>query len=141
MMGDEEMKRPHKRHHRAGAVAVEFAIAAPVLFLFVFASVEFSRVNMIRNTIENAAYEGARSGVLPGATAAKCAAAAQDLLDTVGIADSAVTVTPPVILADTEEVTVAVEVPMTMANGYITPTYYLGRSLRTSVTLPRETGT
>ncbi len=134
------MTRPHKRHYRQGAVTVEFAIAAPVLFMFVFAGVEFSRVNMIRNTIENAAYEGARSGVLPGATAANCAAVTQDLLDIIGVADSTITVTPLVILADTEEVTVTVEVPMTMSNGYITPTYYLGSTLRAAVTLPRETG-
>jgi len=134
------MTRTVSRNHRQGAVAVEFALAAPVLFLFVFASVEFSRVNMIRNTIENAAYEGARRGVLPGATAANCAAVTQDLLDIIGVADSTITVNPMVILADTEEVTVTVEVPMTMANGYITPMYYLGRTLRAAVTLPRETG-
>ena len=134
------MTRPASRNHRRGAVTVEFAIAAPVLLMFVFASIEFSRVNMIRNTIENAAYEGARRGVLPGATAANCTAVAQDLLDIVRVADSTITVTPLEILADSEEVTVTVEVPMTMANGYITPTYYLGRTLRAAVTLPRETG-
>ncbi len=90
--------------------------------------------------MENAAYEGARRGVLPGATAANCAAVTQDLLDIIGVADSTITVVPLVILADSEDVTVTVEVPMTMANGYITPTYYLGRTLRASVTLPRETG-
>ncbi len=134
------MTRTASRNHRRGAVTVEMAVAAPVLFMFVFAGVEFSRVNMIRNTIENAAYEGARSGILPGATAANCAAVAQDLLDKIGVADSTITINPPVILIDTADVTVTVEVPMTMANGYITPTYYLGRTLRASVTLPRETG-
>ncbi len=134
------MTRSARRNHRRGAVTVEKAVAAPVLFLFVFASVEFSRVNMIRNTIENAAYEGARRGVLPGATAANCAAVTQGLLDIIGVADSTITVGPLVILADTKEVTVTVEVPMTMANGYITPTYYLGTTLRSAVTLSRETG-
>ena len=134
------MVSPACRNPRQGAVTVEFAIAAPVLLMFVFASIEFSRVNMIRNTIENAAYEGARRGVLSGATAANCAAVTQDLLDIVGVADSTITVTPPVIQANTEEVTVTVEVPMTVSNGYVTPKYYLGRTLRTSVTLPRETG-
>ena len=134
------MTRPASRNHRRGAVTVEFAFAAPLLFLFVFAGVEFSRVNMIRNTIEYAAYEGARRGVLPGATAANCEAVTQDLLDIVGVADSTITVIPPVLLADSEDVTVTVDVPMTMANGYITPRYYLGKTLRATVTLPRETG-
>ncbi len=105
------MTRPVSRNHRQGAVTVEFALAAPVLFMFVFASIEFSRVNMIRNTIENAAYEGARRGVLSGATAANCAAVTQDLLDIIGVADSTITVTPLVILANTQDVTVTVEVP------------------------------
>ena len=134
------MTRPISRNHRQGAVTVEFALAAPVLFMFVFAGFEFSRVNMIRNTIENAAYEGARRGVVAGAAAANCVAVTQNLLDIVGVADSTITVTPPVIQADTEEVTVAVEVPLTISNCYITPKYYLGSTLRTSVTLPRETG-
>jgi len=108
--------------------------------MFVFATFEFSRVNMIRNTIENAAYEGARRGVLPGATAANCEAMTQDLLDNVGIANTTITVIPSVIQDDTDEVTVRVDVPITAANGYITPSYYLGKTLRATVTLPRETG-
>ena len=43
------------------------------MFLFMFAGMEFSRANMIRNVIENAAFEGARQGVVPGADAADCA--------------------------------------------------------------------
>ncbi len=134
------MTRAASRNHRRGSVTVEFAIAAPVFFMFVFATFEFSRVNMIRNTIENAAYEGARRGVLPGATAANCEAMTQDLLDNVGIANTTITVIPSVIQDDTDEVTVRVDVPITAANGYITPSYYLGKTLRATVTLPRETG-
>ncbi len=47
---------------------VEFAIVAPLLFLFFFAAMEFCRVAMIRHTADNAVYEGCRVGIIPGAT-------------------------------------------------------------------------
>jgi Flp pilus assembly protein TadG len=109
-----------------------------VLFLFIFSGIEFARVNMIRNSIENAAYEGARTGIIPGATAAQCEAAAQEMLDTLGLTQTTVTVTPAVIQPSTEAVTVSVDVPITTANGYITPRFYLGATLSTSITLGRE---
>ena len=123
---------------RRGATAVEFAVAAPILILFTFAGIEFSRVNSIRNTMENAAYEGARRGVVPGATAAACQATAQNLLDVIQVNDSSVTVNPATISPDTDTITVTVSVPLSAANGYVTPQYYLGQSLQTSITLPRE---
>lgn len=134
------MIRTAGRDRRSGAAVVEFAISAPVLFLMVFACIEFARANMIRNTIENAAYEGARSGILPGATSENCKAVAQELVRIIGVKEYSIAVEPEVIREDSQEVTVAVEVPMTVVNGYITPRFYLGRMLRASITLPRETG-
>ena len=128
-----------RRFFRRAAVTVEFSFAAPVLFLVVFASIEFARVNMIRNTMENAAYEGARRGVLPGATASDCESAAQFLLDAVGISDSTITVSPSSIQPTTEEVTVRVEVPLA-PNSYVTPSYVSGIILSSTITLPRESG-
>lgn len=123
---------------RIGALTVEFALSAPVLFLFTFSGVEFARVNMIRNSIENAAYEGARTGIIPGATAADCEAAAQDVLDAIQLAQSTITVAPAVIQPDSPTVSVTIGVPITTANGYITPKFYLGTTMTTSITLPRE---
>ncbi|EMI22231.1 TadE family protein [Rhodopirellula maiorica SM1] len=119
-------------------MTVEFAVAFPVLLLFVFAGIEFSRVNMIRNTAINAAYDGARKGIVPGATSAECEQAAMQLLDFVDISGGSADVTPSEIKADTESVTVTVTVPITSANSFITPQYFVGRSIVTSVTLPRE---
>ncbi|WP_040763991.1 TadE/TadG family type IV pilus assembly protein [Novipirellula maiorica] len=129
---------PRSRKPRRGAVTVEFAVAFPVLLLFVFAGIEFSRVNMIRNTAINAAYDGARKGIVPGATSAECEQAAMQLLDFVDISGGSADVTPSEIKADTESVTVTVTVPITSANSFITPQYFVGRSIVTSVTLPRE---
>ena len=123
---------------RRGAVTVEFAFALPILLLFTFAGLEFSRVNMIRNTAINAAYEGARKGIVPGATVADCEAAANDLLNFVEINGGTVTTSPSPIQPSTEAVTVTVTIPITAANSFITPEYFLGKTIQSSVTLPRE---
>lgn len=123
---------------RRGAVTVEFALALPILLLFTFAGLEFSRVNMIRNTAINAAYEGARKGIVPGATAADCEAAATELLNFVEINGGTVVASPSPIQPSTDAVTVTVTVPITSANAFITPEFFLGKTIVTSVTLPRE---
>ena len=124
--------------NRSGATAVEFAIVLPILVLFTLGAIEFSRANMLRNSIENAAFEGARRGIVPGASSVQATAAAQDLLDILRIKDSTITVAPSNINRDTEEVTVTVSTPMSRANHFMTPRFLLGKTLRASVTLTCE---
>ena len=130
--------RDARSAQRRGAETVEFAIALPVLILLVFTGIEFSRVNMIRNSIENAAYEGAREGIVPGASAADCRAAAESLLKIVQVNGAKVTVTPDPLPNSADSVEVTVTVPITTANGYVTPRFYLGKQLSASVALGRE---
>ena len=123
---------------RRGAVTVEFAIALPVLILFTFTGLEFARVNMIRNTAVNAAYEGARQGIVPGATADECEDTANELFDVVRISGATVVATPNPILPSSDSVTVTVTIPITADNSFFTPQLYMGSSIVSSVTLPRE---
>jgi Flp pilus assembly protein TadG len=132
-------KRPTRRRAstRFGAVVVEFAICAPILFLFCFASLEFSRVNMIRQSVENAVYEGSRRGIVPGATADDCRASAQVVLNSISARDATITVTPSVITKDTPEVTVAVAVPVD-SNSWVIPVFFKDKTIASSMTLQRE---
>ena len=125
-----------RKQSRRGAVTVEFALAFPILLFTIFTGIEFARVNMIRNTIENAAYEGARTGIVPGATSTECEAAAQEIIDLIGVVGA--TPVASAIEDDSTTITVTVSVPLTTSNGYITPKYYLGKSLQSSITLPIE---
>jgi Flp pilus assembly protein TadG len=52
------------RGKRNGATAVEMALVAPFIFLIVFASIEFSRVVMIKQSLTNASREGCRVATL-----------------------------------------------------------------------------
>ena len=126
-----------RRRTRAAAVVVEFAICAPILFLFFFASLEFSRVNMIRQSVENAVYEGARRGIVPGATADNCRASALTVLNSISARDAQITVTPSVITKDTPQVTVAVAIPVNN-NSWVIPVFFKDKTIASSMTLQRE---
>lgn len=123
---------------RRGATTVEFAMTAPLLFLLLLGAFEFSRVYVLYHTCEIAAAEGARRGIVPGATAADCQTAAADELGLVGVKDYTVTVSPSTILTDTETISVTTNVPITLANGYMLPRFFVGKTLSKTITLPRE---
>jgi len=97
---------------RSGSVTVEAAIVLPVLFAFMFAAVDCARLNMLRNSAQNAAYEGARNAITPGATAADATSAARKVLDGVGMKNCTIAVTPTTILSTSTTVTVTITVPL-----------------------------
>ena len=127
-------KKPAKRR---GATAVEFALTVPVFFLFLLAAFEFGWLNVIRHTADNAAYEAARTAMVPGATAAEAVAKANGLLNIVGARGASVTVTPSILTAETDEVTVAIDIPMAQ-NGLIVPRFSSNTTLRSSSSLRTE---
>ncbi|WP_425397521.1 TadE/TadG family type IV pilus assembly protein [Aeoliella sp.] len=125
--------------NRRGTTTVEFALCAPILFLFTFASFEYSRVNSLRQTAENAVYEGCRRGIVPGATVADVQASTQLVLDSVFTRNSTIAVTPSVITEDTSEVTVDVTIPLD-DNSWVFPNFFKGREVSSTLTLARERG-
>ena len=118
-------------------MTVETAVIFPVVVLFFFAQFELVRLNNIRNSVYMAAYEGARAGIVPGATPADCQSSANTTLSAVSAVNATVTVTPGTITDDTPEVTVVVTVPLD-SNSWTTPLYAPGKTLTASVTLTRE---
>lgn len=108
---------------RTGAAIVEFAFAAPILFLFILACVEFGRLTMIRHTADNAAYEAARYAMVPGATSSEAIVKATQLLASVGARNVEVDVNPQVLAPETETITVTVRVPIT-GNSWVVPQYF-----------------
>lgn len=123
--------------NRSGAHLVEMALVLPLVFTFTFAVVEFSRVNMILNTMENACYEGARKAITPGASASQASTETQRLLDILGVTGETITITPTTITDSTETVTVAVSVPL-QQNTYAITNFFTGITVSRSCTLNRE---
>lgn len=131
------MNKAAQAKARRGAVVVEFAIVAPVFFLVIFAMFEFSRLNVIRHTADNAAYEAARLAIVPGATAADAENEANRIMGVVGARDVVVTVTPSTITNATDQVTVEVAVPLSR-NALVAPRFTGGQVLRAQSTLRTE---
>jgi Flp pilus assembly protein TadG len=126
------------RKARRGTLTVEFALTLPIVFSIFIASLEFSRVNMIRNSTDNAAYEGAREGILPGATSTKVKAATAKSLKAVGIQNAKVSMTPNVITSSSTSITVTIVVPL-KDNAWVSPLYSTSKTITKSCKLSRET--
>ncbi len=112
MQTKRNLRRSGPFDDRAGSVTVETAIVLPVLFAIMFASVDCARLNMLRNSAQNAAYEGARNAIVPGASAADAKSAANKVLNAVGVKNYTVAVSPATITSTTDKVTVTITVPL-----------------------------
>jgi Flp pilus assembly protein TadG len=55
-----------RQHKRRGAHVVEFALVAPLFFLFVFTLIDIGRAMMVTSLLSSAARVGCRVAVLPG---------------------------------------------------------------------------
>lgn len=111
---------PRRPPARRGATLVEFAVVAPVFLVLMFAAIEFSMLNTIRSTANNAVYEAARKVVVPGASASTAVEEAKRIMAIVGVRNLDVTVSPSVLNHSTREVTVRLAIPYDK-NAVITP--------------------
>lgn len=123
---------------RTGAAMVEFAIVSPLLFLFFFTAFEFCRVAMIRHTVDNAVYEAARLAIIPGGTGADATQEAQRILNSLGIDDANIVVTPSNINNATENVTVQITVPLDSNSFVPTNAFVAGKDVVATLTMRRE---
>lgn len=95
-----------------GAVAVEFAICVPLLFTLLFGCYELCRANLMQHAAESAAYEGARIGIIPGATEEEIRDACDFIMTSVGVRTFTIETRNTVSREDNSEfVTVDIQIP------------------------------
>ncbi len=116
---------------------MEFALTAGLAFFFFFAALEFCRVAMIRHTVENALYEGARAGIVPGATVANVSNRAQEILNTLGLRNVSIEVTPNPIRDTTQNVRIRIQVPLDR-NLFGPAKFFSGRTVDRTFQMQRE---
>ncbi|TWT95868.1 TadE-like protein [Botrimarina colliarenosi] len=126
-----------RRLLRAGVVTVEFAICAPIVFFFFLSMIEVSRFHVLRHSLDQAVYLGARVGIVPGATAAEVDQAVRDRLALAGVIDPTVTITPSVLNSATTTVTVRVEAPYE-ENSWTLPKLFSDIDVIAEMTLDHE---
>ncbi len=128
------LSKNNRAKNRPGVAIVEFAIAFPIVLLIFAGMIEISRVLLLQHSADTAAYEGARSAMVPGATSDEASKAAQLLLSAAGLKSSSITVTPTVITEDTPLITVRIEVPIAQ-NAWISPQWFRNSFVVSEITL------
>ncbi|HVS38681.1 MAG TPA: TadE/TadG family type IV pilus assembly protein [Gemmataceae bacterium] len=79
------MRRKCVPRRRAGAAALEFAIACPLLFLIFLGMVEIGRAMMVAGSVANAARVGARSAAVSGGSYSSCTSSVAAVLSDAGL--------------------------------------------------------
>ncbi|WP_084427684.1 TadE/TadG family type IV pilus assembly protein [Roseimaritima ulvae] len=123
---------------RHGAAVVEFALVANVMILVVFICIEFTRLNMMRNLIQDAAYFAARTAMVPGGTTADAEAEANRVLAILNIQNAEIAVNDGAPLTDeTRNVQVRVTVPIS-DNALFVPLFTGDKDLEAFSTMKTE---
>lgn len=118
---------------RRGALTVEFAIVAPLIFLLFVGGLELASLNFARQTLGVAAYEGARKVIIPGGTAAQGRTEAVRQMSLVGLSNGA----NCTITETSTSVTATVTVPAANVSWGLVR-FSSGMTLRESCTLTKE---
>ena len=134
-----KVTRQNRGQYRQGATMLEFAVVAPLLFLCFFAAFEFCRVAMIKHTAENAVYEGCRKAIIPGGTSHEATNETRRIMNTLGVTDFKISVSPHFTQPTTRQVTVRIEVPLNK-NSFVPNQFVTGNEIVRELTLYREGG-
>lgn len=122
---------------RRGATSVEMAIIVTVAVLFLFAFFEIGHALMIDSIVENAAYEGARRRIVPGATAEQAQQAAEDVATASSLRSVDVQLRTNEVSPGVQGVTVTVNAPLSENSIFMGP--FLGNTtISRSVTMIHE---
>ena len=128
-----------QRKQRRGAAVVEFAIVAPIFFLFVFGMIEYGRMVMVQQVITNASREGSRSAVMDGATISEVTNSVNTFLQSSSITGATVTVSPdPSVASHGDPITVTVQVSFDQVSWLPSPMFLGGQQLSASTVMRRE---
>ncbi len=125
---------------RRGAVVIEFAVVAPLLFMLFFATIEFGRVLMALHGLDIAAREGCRTAISRDATEQDVSDVVAQRLGAFGISGYALTIdpSPPRNALQWEPITVRVEVAYGQVSWLPTPRFLQGITLHGACILPQE---
>jgi Flp pilus assembly protein TadG len=133
-------KDPFFHRRRRGAAALEFAIVAIPMFLFVFTSIEMGRAMMALQSMEEAARVGCRTAVVKGATTESVAAEVDEVMRMAGIANYSVAVDPAGFSSLDRWATISVTVTASLNDiSWLPAPIFVGNtSFSASCTLPKE---
>jgi Flp pilus assembly protein TadG len=135
-------RRVEPRDRRRGTTTVEFAVVAPVFFLFVLGVIEIGQAMMVQTVMTNAAQLGARAGALNGAQNSDVSTTVNNYLANAGIsgATSTPTPSPPSSAYPGQNIQVTVTLPFSNVSWLPLPSYLGDTTLSATAIVQRETG-
>jgi hypothetical protein len=132
---------PRPSRSRRGAAIVEFAAVGPLLLFLILAMIEIGRMMMVQQVLTNAAREGARQAVLPGASRSACEDIVGTYLRSTSLQTFTVTMTDPATVAPGDPVTVSVSVPYEQASWLPVPLLrWMGGKVQSASAIMRKEG-
>lgn len=125
--------------HRRGTAVAEAAICLPVLMVIFVGTIEVCNMLFVGQTLKVTAYEGSRVGIVPGANAANVQYQCESLLNDRNVQSATINMTPadPSMLDSGDFFTVTIEADCG-ANSIIGGSFFAGRTMSRSVSLPRK---
>jgi Flp pilus assembly protein TadG len=130
---------PSKRRRRRAVAATELAVCLPVVVLLVLGTIEACSMIFLKQSLSVAAYEGARTAIVPGKTEDDVKTACLQVLAERKVTGGQVTVTPSNIAAlnPGDFVDVTVSAPCN-ANSVVPNKFYRGRTLSAKASMMIE---
>lgn len=112
-------------------------MTASVLIILFFGLLEVARFHAVRHTLDQAAYEGARVGIVPGATTQQVRAEVDSLLAIVGVRGATIEITPQNFASNASQVSVLVRANYA-ENSWASDRFFKGVVITGHATLDRE---
>lgn len=112
-------RRSLKHRNRLGSTAVEFAMVCPLIFALVFGLFEMSRAMTISDSMRTSVIAGAREAGIAQTTADNVIAEMEETLDLFRVRNRTIVVTPDIIDASVDEVTINISIPLDTSNGVV----------------------
>lgn len=126
------MRSVHRANERRGTTTVEFAVVLPVILIVFMGSIEMTNLNTLRNMANDAAFQAARQGIVPGTSTAEAKTVAEDFLDDMGVLSYTVNVDD-----SSQQITATVQVPID-ANSYGLGQFIGGKVITQQCALTKE---
>ncbi len=128
-----------QRSKRRGVAATEFAVCLPIIVLLLLGTIEASSMIFLKQSLTVAAYEGARTAIIPGVTVDQVKAACEQVLKDRNIDGGTVTVKPTDIdaIKPGDFVDVSVRAPCN-ANSIVPNKFYKNKTLSATASMMIE---
>lgn len=124
---------------RQGAATVEATVALPLVALIVFGAIDSSSAISSKQTLNSAAYEGARRAIRVNSSATEVNTFVNDFLTDAGITTATLVLTPPEPASVAPGTQITVELSVSSGDVAIMPWSLLGEStIRSHVVMNKE---